>query len=138
MRADSGFATPALYEFCEEEKLQYVVGFARNSRLAATVEPLVEQVQADYDDSGEKQRQFTELVYQADSWDRERRMVAKVEVSERGFNRRFVVTNRDLTAGQLYDHYIGGASVRESVWPCPATVSWPTSSDSSSTPWPMS
>ena len=35
-----------------------------------------------------------ELVYQADSWDRERRMVAKVEVSERGFNRRFVVTNR--------------------------------------------
>ena len=35
-------------------------------------------------------------------------MVAKVEVSERGFNRRFVVTNRqDLTAGQLYDHYIG-------------------------------
>ena len=107
VRADSGFATPALYEFCEEEKLQYVVGFARNSRLAATVEPLVEQVQADYDDSGEKQRQFTELVYQAD-WDRERRMVAKVEVSERGFNRRFVVTNRqDLTAGQLYDHYIG-------------------------------
>ena len=53
-------------------------------------------------------RLFTELVYQADSWDRERRMVAKVEVSERGFNRRFVVTNRqDLTAGQLYDHYIG-------------------------------
>ena len=82
-----------------------MVGFARNSRLAATVEPLVEQVQADYDDSGEKQRQFTELVYQADSWDRERRMVAK---DERGFNRRFVVTNRqDLTAGQLYDHYIG-------------------------------
>ena len=29
VRADSGFATPALYEFCEEEKLQYVVGFAR-------------------------------------------------------------------------------------------------------------
>ena len=39
-----------------------MVGFARNW-LAATVEPLVEQVQADYDDSGEKQRQFTELVY---------------------------------------------------------------------------
>ncbi len=49
-----------------------------------------------------------EAIRTADSWDRERRMVAKVEVSERGFNRRFVVTNRqDLTAGQLYDHYIG-------------------------------
>ena len=33
---------------------------------------------------------------------------AKVEVSDRGLNRRFVVTSRqDLTAGQLYDHYIG-------------------------------
>ena len=35
-------------------------------------------------------------------------MEAKVEVSENGFKSRFVVTNRqDLTAGQLYDRYIG-------------------------------
>jgi hypothetical protein len=108
VRADSGFATPALYEFCEEEKLQYGVGFARNPRLEGALEPLVAQVQRDYQHSGEKQRQFTELVYQADSWDRKRRIVAKVEVSDRGLNRRFVVTNRqDLMAGEIYDHYIG-------------------------------
>ena len=40
---------------------------------SATIEPLIEQLSS-YADSG--QRQFTELVYQADSWDRERRMVA--------------------------------------------------------------
>ncbi len=43
-------------------------------------------------------------------------MVAKVEVSERGFNRRFVVTNRqDLTAGQLYDQ-------REAKLPAPTQI----------------
>ena len=30
IRADSGFATPALYDFCESEKLSYVIGFGRN------------------------------------------------------------------------------------------------------------
>ena len=34
IRADSGFATPRLYEFCEceENKLQYVIGLSRNPR----------------------------------------------------------------------------------------------------------
>ena len=95
-----------------DPKFAHVVGFARNSRLAATVEPLVEQVQADYDDSGEKQRQFTELVYQADSWDRERRMASKVEVSERGFNP-LCGHQQDLTAGQLTTTS-DGASARTS------------------------
>ncbi|MCH6570465.1 MAG: IS1380 family transposase, partial [Acidobacteria bacterium] len=38
IRADSGFATPALYDFCESEKLSYVIGFARNSRVQAGIE----------------------------------------------------------------------------------------------------
>ena len=42
IRADSGFATPRLYEFCEceENKLQYVIGLSRNPRLQRVVEPM--------------------------------------------------------------------------------------------------
>ena len=40
IRADSGFATPQLYDFCE---LQYVIGLSRNPRLEGTVEPVLEQ-----------------------------------------------------------------------------------------------
>ncbi len=107
IRADSGFATPELYEYCEEKKLTYVIGFKRNERLAGAVEALVEQARQDFQTQGVKQRCFTEFWYQADRWDRPRRLVVKVEINELGLNRRFVVTNRtDLSAQELYDHYI--------------------------------
>ncbi len=52
------------------------------------------------------QRQFDEFLYRANSWDRSRRVIVKVEVDQRGINRRFVVTNRDdLCSQSLYDHY---------------------------------
>ena len=107
IRADSGFATPALYDFCESEKLSYVIGFARNSRVQAGIEAFVEKVMAEFQHTQEAQRQFTELLYQADSWEHPRRMIAKVEVTDLGLNRRFVVTNRgDLSAQDLYEHYV--------------------------------
>lgn len=108
IRADSGFANPGLYEFCEDPKqdLEYVIGFARNSRLQKQVEGLVQQADRQFEQSGHKQRLLSDFDYQADSWDRSRRMVAKVEVMEAGLNRRFVVTNRrDLSPLQLYEHY---------------------------------
>ena len=106
VRADSGFATPRLYELCERNKLQYVIGLSRNPRLQREVEPLLESTQLKFIDLQEKQRQFDEFLYRANSWDRSRRVIVKVEVDHRGDNRRFVVTNRnDLSAQSLYDHY---------------------------------
>ncbi len=106
VRADSGFATPKLYDFCEQESLQYVIGLSRNPRLERAVEPLLEQCRRQFEESGESQREFCEFLYQAKTWKQPRRVVAKVEVNEVGINRRFVVTNRtDLTPGRLYDHY---------------------------------
>ena len=106
IRADSGFATPRLYEFCEENKLQYVIGLSRNPRLQRIVEPLLDSTRLKFVDLEEKQRQFDEFTYRANSWDRSRRVIVKVEVDQRGINRRFVVTNRDdLSPQSLYDHY---------------------------------
>ena len=108
IRADSGFATPRLYEFCESEenKLQYVIGLSRNPRLQRMVEPMLESTRLRFDEFEEKQRQFDEFLYRAGSWDRFRRVIVKVEVDHRGINRRFVVTNRDdLSSQSLYDHY---------------------------------
>ena len=62
---------------------------------------------ADLQHTQQAQRQFTELLYQADSWEHSRLMIAKVEVTDLGLNRRFVVTNRgDLSAEDLYEHYV--------------------------------
>ena len=108
IRADSGFATPRLYEFCEgeENQLQYVIGLSRNPRLQRVVEPLLDSTRLQFVELEEKQRQFDEFLYRAKSWDRSRRVIVKVEVDQRGINRRFVVTNRDdLCSQSLYDHY---------------------------------
>ena len=54
-----------------------MIGFARNSRVQAGIEAM-----ADFQHTQEAQRQFTELLYQADS----RRMIAKVEVTDLGLS----------------------------------------------------
>lgn len=108
VRADSGFATPKLYELCEEEGLSYEIGLGRNPRLERAAEPLLERAGLAFEETGLSQRVFDEFPYQADSWPHPRRVVAKVEVTEVGINRRFVVTNRtDLAAQPLYERYIG-------------------------------
>ena len=57
IRADSGFATPQLYDFCEQEGLQYVIGLSRNPRLEGTVEPVLEQTRRVYR-AGKAQPEF--------------------------------------------------------------------------------
>ena len=68
IRADSGFATPQLYDFCEQEGLQYVIGLSRNPRLEGTVEPVLEQTRRQFEENEEKQREFGEFHYQAKTW----------------------------------------------------------------------
>jgi len=54
------------------------------------------------------QRLFTSLWYQADSWDRERFVIVKAEVHEKGTNRRAIVTNRPgamLLSAATYEEY---------------------------------
>ena len=106
VRADSGFATPQLYDFCEQEGLDYQIGLSRNPPLERAVEPLLEQTRRQFEQSVEKQREFGEFHYQAKTWEKPRRVVAKVEVNQVGINRRFVLTNRtDLAPRRLYDRY---------------------------------
>ncbi|HEX6818545.1 MAG TPA: IS1380 family transposase, partial [Ktedonobacterales bacterium] len=40
LRADSGFAIPALYAYCEREGIDYTIGLAPNSRLETLAAPL--------------------------------------------------------------------------------------------------
>jgi hypothetical protein len=52
---------------------------------------------------GEKVRSFTHFRYAAKSWDRERRVVAKIEHTDKGANPRFIVTNLEGDPRELYE-----------------------------------
>ncbi|MDQ3656022.1 MAG: IS1380 family transposase, partial [Chloroflexota bacterium] len=112
LRADRGFAVPALYAWCEAEAITYTVGLATNARLERAVAPL--QAAAERQSAaqnGAKVRLLGETTYQADSWPHPRRVVMKAEVLPKGTNTRFVVTTRTDASDQVYDWYVDrGAS----------------------------
>jgi DDE family transposase len=106
LRADAGFATPAVYEYCEAEGITYTIGLITNARLEALAEPLLAQAHQQYVAEQQKVRLLAEGRYQADSWDKERRVVYKAEVMAEGTNTRFVVTTREMEATELYNWYV--------------------------------
>ncbi len=107
VRADSGFATPALYDLCEQLEVEYTIGVVPNARLKRLGEPVLAEAQAQQTPATqEKVRHFGEVAYQAESWSRPRRVVIKAELLEKGPNVRFVVTNRRAPPEALYDGYV--------------------------------
>ena len=108
IRADSGFATPRLYEFCEgeENQLQYVIGLSRNLACSEWSSRCWIRLGCSSLSWRKNSVSLTSFFIEPKSWDRSRRVIVKVEVDQRGINRRFVVTNRDdLCSQSLYDHY---------------------------------
>ena len=94
-RADSGFATPRLYTFCERAGLTYTIGLVPNACLERIAAPrLAQAVQQQAETGAEKVRLAGDGSYQAGSWDRARRVVFKAEALVKGPHTRFVVTNR--------------------------------------------
>jgi hypothetical protein len=106
VRGDSGMAVPALYEFCEAQGLLYAFGYTSNEVLKARVAQAVDDLETYYHfyQHREPSVQRFEVMedYQADSWSRPRRVVAKVEINRHGLNRRFVVTNLSGAAEGIY------------------------------------
>jgi hypothetical protein len=105
LRADSGFAIPAVYDYCEDRHIPYTIGLATNDRLEAMAAPLAEQAKEQRAQTGEKVRLFADGAYQAGTWRQERRVVYKAEALAKGLNVRFVVTSRGDAPDAVYDWY---------------------------------
>jgi len=103
VRGDSGFCRQRLIRWCERQQVGYVIGVARNARLHQIVAGWERLLEHRHAESGTKQRLIREFTYAAQTWDRERRIVTRLEFGAQGNNPRFVVTNLDHPAEALYD-----------------------------------
>lgn len=104
VRADSGFAVPALYDLCEHLDVHYRIGLAPNARLKRLAEPVLDEARQQQAAGTEEQvRHCGETPYQAEGWKQVRRVVIKAELLEQGPNVRFVVTNQRPPPQALYD-----------------------------------
>ena len=107
LRADSGFATPRLYAWCEANRVPYTIGLVPNPALERLAAPLLAEAQAQSAaQDGAKVRLAGETPYQARSWPHSRRVVFKAEVLEKGPNTRFVVTDHTQPPLAVYDTYV--------------------------------
>ena len=97
VRGDNGLAVPGMYEYCEAEGLLYALGYASNDVLKARTAPLLADLEVYYHHYGHRESEVQRFEvfedYQAQTWSRPRRIVAKIEINRHGSNRRYVVTN---------------------------------------------
>lgn len=107
LRADSGFCCDPTMSWCEQNKVDYLFGLAKNKRLEAELAEKMAEAKQLFVDSGEASRVFADFDYRTrDSWSRARRVVGKAEYLEKGENPRFVVSSlsRDAyPAQELYE-----------------------------------
>jgi Transposase DDE domain group 1 len=107
LRADSGFCREELMAWCEQNRVDYVFGLARNKRLQRQIARAMREAKQEHERTGQAARGFAEFPYRTrKSWSRSRRVVAKAEYLEKGENPRFVVTSlpaESWEAAALYE-----------------------------------
>jgi hypothetical protein len=105
IRADSGFCRWKIMRWCDNHKVDYILGLAKNVKLLRIAQPLLDEVYECFLQTGKKQKLFDETQYGAKTWDKERRIIIKAEHLEKGSNPRFVVTSLSCSPEQLYKRY---------------------------------
>lgn len=109
VRGDNGLASPLLMDYCEKANLGYAFGYATNPVLQRKSEHWLAEVERVHHFYGyrDPQMQRFESIgdYQAGSWPQPRRIVTKIEVTPVGSQRRFVVTNLEASAREVYQEF---------------------------------
>ena len=107
LRADNGFATPALYELCETERVEYFVNCGTHQVLqkkAVALEAEAVRLHA-LGEPTATVRVFGEFTHEAKSWGVPRRIIAKAQRTPVGPDLRFLVTNSTMTPANAYAEY---------------------------------
>ena len=100
--------------------MDYVIGLAKNTRLAAAVAAELDQVRERFEATKQPRAGVRRVRYQTlDTWSRERRVVAKAEHLAKGSNPRFLVTSlsvEDRAAQPLYEQdYCGRGAMEDRI-----------------------
>ena len=107
VRGDSGFCREPLMRWCEANRVDYVLGLAKNARLRRILGKELHEAKLQFEATGRPSRVFKDFTYQTrKSWSRARRVVGKAEHLAKGSNPRFVVTSlssEELDARTLYE-----------------------------------
>lgn len=105
VRGDSHYGRPEAMDWMEANGVDYILGLGTNARLVKKTRELADDVAVR---RAEAQwpavRRYQSFSYQAGSWSRDRRVIARIEASHwRGLDRRFIVTSLKGKPKRLYE-----------------------------------
>lgn len=103
VRGDSGFSFPELYDLLEAEHCDYHIAVGKNPRLLRLIDDQMEGARQLFLQRHEKVIIYGEVMYQADTWSKPRRVVVKLEILPDGKeNPRFVVVNQQTGSPSVH------------------------------------
>lgn len=118
IRADSGFAIPELYEIAEQLDTFYVIRLKVNPTLYKLSSEFAEKMDKLYKrDSYSAHVIYGEFKYKASSWEKERRVVVKIEKPEGQmcYNYTFIVTNMTFSPESMVKIYCNRGTMENFV-----------------------
>jgi len=97
LRGDSGFCSDELMSWCEQSRVEYVVGMARNQRVEGLIAGPLAEAKQQFEATQQPARIFVEFQHETltGTWSKKRRVVAKAEYIDGKSNPRFIVTSLD-------------------------------------------
>ncbi len=124
LRGDAAFALPDVYEYLEAEGFQYAIRLPANAVLQAQIAPLLTRPVGR--PPHYVRRLYASFRYQAQSWDRPRRVVAKVEWHPGELYPRigFIVTNLHRPAKKVVAFYNGRGTAEQWIKEGKNAVKW--------------
>jgi hypothetical protein len=121
LRGDSGFASPGLYEVCEEEGCKYAIRLKLNNTLITLAEDVAEDFRkATMNDIAKYAVTYGEFMYQAGTWSHPRRVVFKIEkpVNQFLFVYTFIVTTMESEPHKVIRFYCGRGKMENFIKEC--------------------
>ncbi len=104
VRADGGFCREEILCWCEENRVDYVIGLAKNKRLLKAIGKQLYRARKKHEETGHASRVFIWFWYRTKkTWSRDRRVIAKAEHLDKGSNPRFIVTSLGWNDRKLYE-----------------------------------
>lgn len=105
LRGDGHFCSPQFMDWAHDEKnIHFVTGLTGNSKLNEEVKEHLEIAQRTFEHRGNDQKRYLSFLYKANSWINEQRVIAKIEVTAKGTNIRYIVTDmHEYRSSHVYE-----------------------------------
>jgi hypothetical protein len=126
LRADAGFGCDKVLRLCDRLRIDYVLGLAQNPRLQKLSTSCQIRAAIRHKFEGDGCREWDSFLYQAGSWDKQRQVIIKAEVTRGELNPRYIVYGGNDNDGggpflslkssqDLYTFYCGRGDIENRI-----------------------